>query len=134
MKKRLWAAVVAAGLLLSGGAIGQVGDARILAARDALRSGDRNTLERLAATQDGHVLDPYVRYWLLTNKLARPESPPAAELAEFLVTEAGSQLAERLRGDWLRRLAKDGDWTGFMQSIPTCRCRTPLRAMPAPPG
>ncbi|MBS0543198.1 MAG: transglycosylase, partial [Proteobacteria bacterium] len=118
MKKRLWAAVVAAGLLLSGSAIGQVGDARILAARDALRSGDRNTLERLAATQDGHVLDPYVRYWLLTNKLARPESPPAAEFAEFLVNEAGSQLAERLRGDWLRRLAKDGDWAGFLQLYP----------------
>ncbi|TAH47574.1 MAG: transglycosylase [Betaproteobacteria bacterium] len=118
MKKSLWAALVTAGLLLSGGALGQVGDARILAARDALRSGDRDTLERLAAARDGHVLDPYVRYWLLTNKLARPESPPAAEIAEFLVNESGSQLAERLRGDWLRRLAKDGDWAGFAQAYP----------------
>ena len=118
MKKSLWAAFMAAGLLLSGGAMGQVGDGRILAARDALRNGDRNALERLAGTADGHVLAPYVRYWLLTSKLARPDAPPAAELAEFLVTEAGSHLAERLRGDWLRRLAKDGDWTGFSQLYP----------------
>ncbi|ATE61398.1 lytic transglycosylase domain-containing protein [Thauera sinica] len=117
MKNRLWA-TLAAGLLLSGGALGEAGDARILAARDAVRNGERATLERLAAEQDGHVLDAYVRYWLLTNRLARPESPPSAELAEFLVNEAGSQLAERLRADWLRRLAKDGDWAGFAQIYP----------------
>lgn len=118
MKISLWAALMAAALLLPNSVMAQVGDGRILAARDALRSGDRNALERLAAAPDGHVLDPYVRYWLLSNKLARPESPPSADLAEFLVTEAGSQLAERMRGDWLRRLAKDGDWSGFAQLYP----------------
>lgn len=118
MRKSLWAALMAAGMLLSGGALGQVGNGRILAARDALRVGDRNTLERLAGERDGHVLDAYVRYWLLTNKLARVDAPPATELATFLADEAGSQLAERLRGDWLRRLAKDGDWAGFSQLYP----------------
>ncbi|NMG71932.1 transglycosylase, partial [Azoarcus communis SWub3 = DSM 12120] len=57
----------------SNSSLAQSGDARILAARDALRSGDRVTLERLASQSDPHPLDPYVRYWLLFNKLARPD-------------------------------------------------------------
>lgn len=118
MSKASWG-VIAAGLLLcvanAFGQGAQSGEARVLAAREALRTGDRNTLERLAAQPDAHPLDPYVRYWLLFNKLARNEPPPVAELSEFLVQEAGSLLAERLRGDWLRRLAKDGDWARFVQ-------------------
>jgi soluble lytic murein transglycosylase len=93
----------------------QAGESRFLAAREAIRVGDRASLERLARETDGHPLDAYVRYWLLFNKLARPEPPPTEELLEFMVIEAGSLLAERLRADWLRRLAKDGDWTLFLQ-------------------
>lgn len=118
MRKVSWGLLFAACLTLATNAFSQQGDARILAARDAVRSGDRNTLERLAQQPDAHPLDPYVRYWLLLNKLARPDPAPASELAEFLVQEAGSMLAERLRGDWLRRLAKDGDWAGFVQLYP----------------
>lgn len=117
MKKRVGTLLLAAGLLLSGPVCGQ-GDGRILAAREALRNGDRNLLERLAAERDDHVLDPLVRYWLLLNKLARPEPPPVTELAGFIAAEAGSQLAERLRSDWLRRLARDGDWSAFLQLYP----------------
>jgi len=91
------------------------GDARILAAREALRTGDRKTLERLAASREDHALDPYVRYWLLLNKLARPEAPPAGELLAYLRENAGSLTAERLEATWLRRLAKDNDWQGFLQ-------------------
>lgn len=121
MKQFLWG-VLAAGLIsLNGSAAaqaGKTGDDRILAARDAVRSGDRAALEWLAVSTEGHVLNPYVRYWLLFNKLARPEPPPAAELSDFLLREAGSMLAERLRGDWLRRMAKDGDWAGYAQLYP----------------
>jgi soluble lytic murein transglycosylase len=108
----------AACLVFATSAFGQQGEARILAAREAIRTGDRNTLERLAQQPDTHLLDPYVRYWLLLNKLARPDAPPATELADFLMQEAGSVLAERLRADWLRRLAKDSDWTGFLRLYP----------------
>ncbi|MDR2689759.1 MAG: lytic transglycosylase domain-containing protein [Azoarcus sp.] len=94
------------------------GERRFLDAREAIRTGDRATLERLAGEIDGHPLDGYVRYWLLFNKLARPEKPQTNELVEFLVSEAGSLLAERLRADWLRRLAKDGDWALLLQLYP----------------
>ena len=122
MRKALRAALFAAALTLPGGAFAQLGSEsgadRIVASREALRKGDRDTLERLAAIREAHVLDAYPRYWLLTNLLARSEPPPAERLDAFLAEEAGSNLAERLRADWLRRLAKDGDWTGFMRLYP----------------
>lgn len=121
MKQFLWGALAAALMWFSGAAGAQTaksGDERILAARDAIRNGDRAALEWLAASTENHVLNPYVRYWLLFNKLARPEPPPAAELSDFLLREAGSMLADRLRGDWLRRMAKDGDWAGFVALYP----------------
>ena len=117
MKIALCAALLAAAFLVPDRAFAQAGriegDARIVAAREAARKGDRETLERLAAVRDAHPLDAYPRYWLLANLLARSEPPPTSALQTFLAEEAGSQLAERLRADWLRRLAKDGDWTAF---------------------
>ncbi|MDR1424897.1 MAG: lytic transglycosylase domain-containing protein [Azoarcus sp.] len=95
------------------------GEARFLAARDALRSGDRDTLESLANSANGHPLDAYVRYWLLSNGLSRLLVPPSAdELNAFLRAETGTYLTERLRADWLRRLAKDSDWDAFFQIYP----------------
>lgn len=115
MAKSLWAALAFVLASLSPSAHGQLGDDRILAAREALRTGDRMTLDRLANEREPHVLDPYVRYWRLSNILARPEALPSDELTEFLLREPGSLLAERLRNDWLRRMARELDWTGFVQ-------------------
>lgn len=115
MKKRMWAGLALVLASLVGSAHGQVGDERVLAAREALRTGDRATLERLAATREAHVLDSYVRYWLLSNRLARPEPAPQAEIVEFLLEEPDALLADRLRADWLRRLALEKDWEGFLR-------------------
>ncbi|HJV25038.1 MAG TPA: transglycosylase SLT domain-containing protein [Aromatoleum sp.] len=121
MAKGLWAALAFALASLSPAAWAQLGDDRILAAREALRTGDRATLERLSSARDPHVLDPYVRYWRLYSLLARPEPAPAAELIEFLLYEPDSLLAERLRADWLRHMARDRDWSGFLQLYPDLR-------------
>ena len=112
MKKNLWAALITI-MLLPGPATAQNNDAAIIAAREAVRTGDRVTLERIAAENPPHILAPYVQYWLLLNKLARPDPPPVTDIADFLTAHADSLLAERLRGDWLRRLAKDKDWSHF---------------------
>ncbi len=93
----------------------QPGDDRILAAREALRTGDRATLERLAGHSSPHVLDQYVQLWLLVNRLARPDPAPVAELEAFVARNADTVLAERLHIAWLQRLAKDGDWHGFLR-------------------
>lgn len=95
-------------------------DSHILAAREALRTGDQQTLERLAAQHDPrHPLDHYVEYWLLLNRLARPEPPPHEELAAWIAAFPDTVPATRLRAQWLRRLARDGDWAGYLELFAT---------------
>ena len=96
-------------------ATNQPGDERILAAREALRSGDRLQLEQLAAVSDPrHPLDHYVQYWLLLNRLARPDPIPSAELAAWIASHPDTVPAERLRAQWLRRLATDESWNDYL--------------------
>lgn len=121
MVRRLWAALALVLLNLSATAQEHSGDERILAAREAVRNGDRKTLDRLAATVRDHPLAPYVRYWRLVNQLARPEPAPVTELVEFLLEEPDSLLAERLRGDWLRRMVRERDWEGVIKLFPDLR-------------
>jgi soluble lytic murein transglycosylase len=91
-------------------ALAQTGDERILAAREALQKGDRARLEALAAQGENHVLDAYVTYWLWVNRLARPEAPNEAELNAYFAQEPQGFLTERLKGQWLLRLARDRQW------------------------
>lgn len=122
MKNRLWRSIVAATLMVGAiAAHAQSGDERILAAREALRTGDRQTLEALAAFHEPHLLDAYVDYWLLMNVLARIEPPDRALIEDFLSRNRGTVLAERLREAWVRRLAKDGDWLGVTVAYPELR-------------
>ncbi len=108
MKNSVWA-VLAAVLWMALPAGGDPGDERILLAKDAARSGDRNRLVQLAPPT-GHVLDPYPEYWALSNQVARPAEVDAARIQDFLQRYAGSWLAEKLRGEWLRNLGRRGDW------------------------
>lgn len=95
-------------------------ESRFLAAREAARRGDREKLENLANRANGHPLDSYIRYWLLSNGLSRASSmPQESVLDQFISDETGTLLAERLRVDWLRRLARDGDWHYFLHVYPS---------------
>ncbi|HPI59207.1 transglycosylase SLT domain-containing protein [Zoogloea sp.] len=117
MKNSAWAAL-AAFLWMAMPAGGDPGDERILLARDAARSGDRNRLA-LNAPATGHVLDPYPEYWALSNQIVRPSVDfDPARIHDFLERNAGSWLAEKLRGEWLRSLGKRGEWGSFMAEFP----------------
>lgn len=90
------------------------GDDRIIAARDAASRGDLQRLATLAANPTNHVLEPYVQYWLLSARIARTADPtPGDAVADFLRRYAGSQLAERLRMAWAKRLANEKRWAQF---------------------
>ena len=91
------------------------GEARFLEARDAVRSGDRDTLQRLVNASNGHPLDGYVRYWLLSSGLNRNTPPASDEIQDFLMAESGNLLANLLRADWLRYLARRNDWAQYTQ-------------------
>ncbi|MBS0356536.1 MAG: lytic transglycosylase domain-containing protein [Proteobacteria bacterium] len=116
MKNSVWA-VLAAVLWMALPAGGDPGDERILLARDAARSGDRNRLVQLAPPT-GHVLDPYPEYWALSNQVARSADVDAARIQDFLQRYSGSWLAEKLRGEWLRNLGKRGDWVQLAGEFP----------------
>ena len=107
-----WFALWLVGTPLAG-AQAPSGDARIVAAREALRSGDGDALDRLAASQSPHLLERYIAYWRLHYRLDRDAPYDARDFEAFLSRYEGSVLAERLRAAWLRRLAKDENWMGF---------------------
>ncbi len=91
------------------------GDDNVLAARDAVQRGDRAKLAKQLEAVRGHVLEPYVEYWLLRLRLEEADS---AEVRDFLARQAGSYLADKLRGEWLKVLGKRRDWAVFDAEYP----------------
>ena len=85
-------------------------DDAVLGAFDAYRSGDPIKLARHARKLDGHLLAPWVDYWRLSLRL---EDAPRADVREFLSKYADAYVAERLRGEWLRVLARRHEWAEF---------------------
>jgi soluble lytic murein transglycosylase len=90
-------------------------DAALLAARDAFESGNRARLAAVAPQLQGHVLWPYVEYWQLFLRLPAARSE---DVRDFLTRYSGSVLAEQLRADWLKVLAKSGRWELFQEEYP----------------
>jgi len=86
-----------------------------LAARAAARAGDYAKLARYDARLQGYLLEPYVESWLLRQRL---EDADPAEVRAFLSREQGSVLAEQLRRDWLKVLAKKRLWELFRAEHP----------------
>lgn len=106
---RYW--VATALLLLSPTAFpGQ--DEDLLAAREAVRTGNRTGLDVHAARLAGHPLESYAIYWQLRLRLkeADPET-----IRGFLTRYPDTYLADRLRGEWLKELAYQQRWDLFSQ-------------------
>jgi soluble lytic murein transglycosylase len=92
-------------------------DADLLRAKDAFDRGDRRRLDALAPGLEGHVLATYVAFWRL--RVDVDAADPAA-VRRFLAREAGSPLADRLRVEWLKSLARRGLWPDFdADRVPT---------------
>lgn len=96
-------------------------DAPILAAREAFRLGDRAKLSVLHTQMAGtdatrHELAPWVMYWYLRQRLSDDN---VEGVSEFLQEQKGSYLAEKLRADWLKWLAKRQQWEDFQREFGT---------------
>ena len=59
-----------------------------------------------------YLLAPYADYWLM---LLRLEQADSAEVQNFLTKYADQPFAERLQGEWLKKLGKQQDWTTFFE-------------------
>ena len=85
-------------------------DGHFFDARDAWRRGETVHLSRAVARLADHPLKAWGDYWLLRMRL---EADDSAGVEDFLQHEAGTYLADRLRGDWLRLLGKRGELERF---------------------
>ena len=57
-----------------------------------------------------HVLAPYAEYWLMLLRLSQAEP---AEVEAFLTRHAEMSFADKLRGEWLKKLGKEQNWPLF---------------------
>ncbi|MDR2187510.1 MAG: lytic transglycosylase domain-containing protein [Azonexus sp.] len=96
-----------ASLFFSLSSIAAEGDAVFTAARDAFRAGEKAKLDEAAARIGDHELAAYVENYQLRMKL---EDGDSAALRDFLARYEGSSVAERLRADWIRSLARRAAW------------------------
>lgn len=62
-----------------------------------------------------YILAPYADYWLM---LLRLEKADAVEVESFLSRNGDLPFAERLRGEWLKKLGKQQDWQLFFEHYP----------------
>ena len=104
---------MALGWAFTAGAAGLDDD--FLAARDAARVGDSKRLEQLLPKFKGHLLEPYVRYWRLQQRLAAREP---AEIRAYLAQHRDTPLSDTLRRDWLKLLGENGQWELFDAELP----------------
>lgn len=81
-------------------------------AREALSQGDLGTVAEKAQALSKDPLGIYPRYWLLSQQM---EQLAPEQILPFLRFYKGSWLAEKLRADWLRSLAKRSDWPRFRE-------------------
>jgi soluble lytic murein transglycosylase len=79
-------------------------DTSVREAHKAWRERDAARLAAAAAALRTHVLAPYVEYWQVML------APEDRTIRQFTERHRGSHLAERLREDWVRGIAKRGDW------------------------
>ncbi|HQS37163.1 MAG: lytic transglycosylase [Methylotenera sp. 17-45-7] len=62
-----------------------------------------------------YILAPYADYWLMLLRLDKAEN---AEVESFLSRNGDLPFAERLRGEWLKKLGKQQDWQLFFEHYP----------------
>lgn len=86
-----------------------------LQAREAFRRGDAVRLDQLAVTLREHDLSAYLEYYQLKMRMAEND---ASAIEAFLARHEGQLVAERLRADWLRRLAENEQWDLFDREWP----------------
>jgi peptidoglycan lytic transglycosylase len=85
-------------------------DAAFMAAREAFQKGNIERLSQLAPQLQDYPLSGYINYWQLRLRL-NESSAPIVEA--FMADHRDSLLNERVRGDWLRVLARNQDWDAF---------------------
>lgn len=92
--------------------LAEASDKDFLAAREAYQQGNLALLAEYGNKLQDDNLKIYADYYLLSKQLA---VLPTDALQSFFQQYKGSWLAEKLRSEWLKVVAKRGDWPTFQQ-------------------
>jgi soluble lytic murein transglycosylase len=92
------------------------GDAEFLQARAAYDKKNAIALSEfvLQLQNQDYILAPYADYWLMLLNL---EDADNETVTDFLATYSEYPFADRLRGEYLKKLAKKQDWESFSGEI-----------------
>lgn len=110
---------------LSSGGLATVAQAAGALTVDEMFAGARNAYQardELALTQytqqmqaQNYILAPYADYWLMLLRLNQAET---ATVRDFMARYDSVPFADRVRGEWMKALAKRQDWSTFMEELP----------------
>jgi soluble lytic murein transglycosylase len=116
MKCRINHKILLTLLALASPARADLGDAELLQARAAYDSKNVIALsESVKQLQEqGYVLAPYADYWLMLLNMNDAETNA---VRDFLIKNAEFPFVDRVRGEFLKKLAKAQDWQNFNQEI-----------------
>lgn len=117
-KSPRWRAFVGVSLLLAmlWPALGHAApEDDLLGARDAFNARNAARLNDYAQKLRGSPLEAFTRYWQLSLNL---DQAAPAEVQAFLDDYPDSFLSDRLRGEWLKVLGKQQNWTLFSTQYP----------------
>lgn len=86
-------------------------------ARDAYNAKNESMLamDAMELNQQQYILAPYADYWLMLLRLDKAEN---SEVQNFLSHYGNYPFAERVRGEWLKKLGKKQDWAQFFEQYP----------------
>lgn len=96
-------------------------DDDFIAARRAYEKKDTVALSAIAQQlQDEHyVLAPYADYWLILLQLGQSDTSATDQVVpQFLEKYSDYPFVDRVRGEWLKSLAKRQEWTSFYTEYP----------------
>ena len=83
-----------------------------LAALQAINADDMQRFDRLYRKLDGYVLQGYLRYEFLKDRLA---STSEEDIRRFIERNSFAPISAQLRARWLNELADLGEWDTFMR-------------------
>lgn len=101
-------------VLFSAQALAATGDDDLLQARAAYDKKNVLALNQYVQQlkSQNYILAPYADYWLMLLNL---EDADNQTVVDFINTYSEYPFADRLRGEYLKKLAKQEDWTAFAE-------------------
>ena len=84
----------------------------VLEARTALQRGEQARFDRLTDALRDHPLHPWLRYLEFRRRFGRHDEQA---IEAFLAAVPDTPMADRVRGFWLDRLARQHRWTRFLE-------------------